>query len=268
MIRLPAMLARPMFGIAASGRPLPISLSAARAAWIPAPWLAPIAATPRAWRRSAASLPEAGERLRACVEGEHRQDGERRDAPHRFDRGHELVELEEGLDREEVDAAALEHLGLLGEELLAFVCGNASFAERADRAGDEDVAPGDLARLAGELDAGAVDLVKVVLQVARGELAPVGAEGVRLDQVGAGLDEADVELDDGLGRAEVGLFGDAGAGGGARDEDAHAAVGDEGRPVGEAFEEAVGHRRSLLSAPGRGGRAGSGDSGHLHRSRR
>ena len=46
----------------------------------------------------------------------------------------------------------------------------------------------------------------------RGELAAVGAERVRLDQVGAGLDEAGVELDDGLGRAEVRLLGAAKAG--------------------------------------------------------
>ena len=51
--------------------------------------------------------------------------------------------------------------------------------------------------------------MQIVLEVVRGELPPVGAEGVRLDQVGAGGDEARVELHDGLGRAQVGLLGHA-----------------------------------------------------------
>ena len=72
------------------------------------------------------------------------------------DRGLELLQLEERLDGEEVDAAAFEHRGLLGEDLHALVCRDAAagLAERPDRAGDEDVAAGDLARLAGELDGG------------------------------------------------------------------------------------------------------------------
>ena len=154
MMRLPAMLARPMLGMAASGRPLPfISLSAARAAWMPAPWFAPIAATPSSRRRSAARAAETpGERLRACVEREHGEHGERGDTADRFDRRFELVQLEEGLDGEEVDAAAFEDGGLLGEDLAALVGVDAGLAERADRAGDEHVAARDLPRLARELD--------------------------------------------------------------------------------------------------------------------
>ena len=89
---------------------------------------------------------------------------------------------------------------------------------------------------------------QLVLEVVRGELAAVRSERVRLDHVRAGLDEADMELDDGLRRAEVRLLGNAHARGGARDEDAHAAVGDERGPGREPFEEAVSHRRSLLPA--------------------
>ncbi len=77
------------------------------------------------------------------------------------------------------------------------------------------------------LTAGAVDLAQVVLEVARRELAAVRAERVRLDHVRSGLDEADMELDDGLGRPQIRLLGDPHARRGARDEDAHAAVGDE-----------------------------------------
>jgi len=111
--------------------------------------------------------------------------------------------------------------------------------------------------------------VELVLEVVGRELAAVGAERVGFDHVRSGLDEADVELDDGLGRSQVRLFGDADAGRGARDENAHASVRDERRAVGEAFEEAVGHRRSLLPARGRvAGPTLSEHRGHLHRSRR
>ena len=208
----------------------------------------------------------AGERLGARVEGEHGQDGQGGHAAHGFDRGLELLELEERLHGEEVDAAPLEHRRLLGEDLQALLLGHATLAERPDRAGDEDVAAGDLARLAGELDRGAVDLDQLVLEVARGELPAVRSERVRLDHVCARLDEADMELDDGLRRAEVRLLGNAHARGGARDEDAHAAVGDQRRAGREPFEEAVGHRRSLLPASDREtGLAVSGHRGHLHR---
>ena len=55
MMRPPDMLARPMFGIAASGNPSPIAWSADSAECGPAPWFVPIAATPSARSRSAAA---------------------------------------------------------------------------------------------------------------------------------------------------------------------------------------------------------------------
>ena len=82
-------------------------------------------------------------------------------------------------------------------------------AERADRAGDEDVGARDLARLAGEPHRGRVDPLELVLEEVRGELAAVGAEGVRLDQLGAGADEARVQRDDALRRPQVGFLGAA-----------------------------------------------------------
>jgi hypothetical protein len=95
----------------------------------------------------------------------------------------------------------------------------------------------------------------------RGELAAVGAERVRLDQVGAGGDEAGVELHDGLGCAQVGLFRHAQAGRRARDEDAHAPVGHDHGAVCEALDEAVGHAATLLPEKSRTPHPGWGD-GH------
>ena len=142
----------------------------------------------------------------------------------------ELLELEEGLDREEVDAAAFEHRGLLGEDLGALGAWNVPGSPSGPIEPAMKTSRPAISRASrASLTPVAVDLEQLVLEVVGGELAAVGAERVRLDQVGAGLDEADVELDDGLGRAQVGLFRAAERGSGARDEDAHAAVGDERR---------------------------------------
>jgi len=56
-----------------------------------------------------------GERLRALVEGHERHDRQRRDLADGLDRVGQLVEVVEGLDHEQVGAAALEHLRLLGK---------------------------------------------------------------------------------------------------------------------------------------------------------
>src|SRR5439155_8768557 len=114
---------------------------------------------------------------------------------------------------------------------------------RTDRAGEEAVTPGDLSCLARELHAGAVDPLQVVLEVEPGELAAVGAERVRLDQVGAGADEARMQRDDALGGLEVRLFRAAEARDGARDVFAHAAVGHDDRAVGPTLFEAAWHAR-------------------------
>ena len=172
----------------------------------------------------------AGEGLRFVLEREQRDDRQARDAANGLDRDHELVEVEERLEHEQVGAAPLQDRRLLGEEPGALLDARV-VAERADRAPDEDVAPGDLARLAGEADAGGDDLLELVLEVVAGQLAPVRAERVRLDQLGARADEADVQRDDGVGRSEVRLLRGAEARDGARDERAHAAVADDRRAV-------------------------------------
>ena len=188
----------------------------------------------------------AGERLGALVEGEERDDRQARNRPDGFDRVDDLVEVVERLDDEEVGAAALEDLGLLGEEVAADA-GRGRLAERADRPRDEDVAPGDLAGVSGELDRRRVDPLEVVLEEVRGELAAVGSEGVRLDHVGAGVDEADVEGHDRVRGAEVRFLGAAEPGYGGGDQRAHAPVGHEGRPLVQPVDESGG-RHALESS--------------------
>ena len=69
--------------------------------------------------------------------------------------------------------------------------------------------PGHLARLAREAHRGRVDRLELVLEELAGELAAVGPEGVRLDQLGAGADVARVHGDDALGGAQIRLLGAA-----------------------------------------------------------
>ena len=152
---------------------------------------------------------DARERLGALVEGEQRDDRQCRDRADRVDRVDQLVEVVERLEHEQVGAAALEQRGLLREErapvVLAVACSpigpiappmktsrpEISRASRASFTRSELIAPSSSSR-----------------KCAR-ELAPVGAERVRLDQLGARVDEAEVQRDDALGRAEVRLLGRA-----------------------------------------------------------
>ena len=238
-MRPPERLAWPMFGAVASTAPPPaISPSAASAAVGPAPQFAPNAATSSPRRRSAASRAvTACERLGVLVvEGEERDDRQRGDRADRLDRGHELVEIGEGLDREQVDAAAVQEPRLLGEHLRVV---GAALGQRPDRARDEDVLARDLARVARALHARADDRLELVLEVEPGQLAPVRAEGVRLDQLGAGPDEAQVRGDDALGRADVRLLGTAQARHCAREQGAHAAVADDHGPARQPLQEAA-----------------------------
>ena len=152
-MRCPDMLARPTFGSAASGRPAaPISASAPSAAAGPAPWFAPKAATSSAPSRAAAARAETPasvcrslSKVMSATIGS--AETERIAAIARL----EVDEVVERLDHEEVDAAPLEDLRLLGIERRRLAPLELGVAERADRAGDEDVAPRHLACLAGEL---------------------------------------------------------------------------------------------------------------------
>ena len=162
-----------MFGSAASGRPAPrISRErrerGGRAGAVVCPDRGDVELARGAAAASAAD--PAGD-LGVVVEGEQRDDRERRDAAHGLDRDDELVEVEERLDHEQVDAAALEHRRLLRiERPVLGRIEDLELAERPDRAGDEHVLSGDLARLAREPDAGRVDLLERVVEHARASL--------------------------------------------------------------------------------------------------
>ena len=188
---------------------------------------------------------DAAQRLGVLVEGEERDDRQRGDGANGVDRRRELLELEERLDGEEVDAPSLQELGLLREERPLVVPVLARVPERPDRPGYEDVAAGDLTRLAGDLHRRFVDSADVVVEIALTQLAAVGAERVRLHELRARFDEAEVEGEDALRGAEIRLLGAAKTRDGARDEDAHAAVGDDRRAGAEPFQEPSRHRGSL-----------------------
>ena len=182
---------------------------------------------------------DAGQGLGVLVEGQLGNDRERRDVLHRPDRSLELVKVVERLHEEEVDPAPLEEPRLLVEDGKGVLgVGRVlEVAERPDRAPDQHGGTGDLARLARELDAPLDDLLELVVQELRRELAAVGAEGVRLDQLGARADEARVDGDDRLGRFEVRLLGAAQPWDERRQERAGAAVADDDAVLGQALEE-------------------------------
>ena len=88
--------------------------------------------------------------------------------------------------------------GLLAERRFGFVeAGLAprldADAERADGAGDVGLAA---RRLAGDADAGGVDLAQPLAEPERRQLEAVGAEGVGLEDVGAGPHVGLVDLGD------------------------------------------------------------------------
>ncbi len=178
---------------------------------------------------------DAGQRHGVAVEAHQRDDRQARDRANRLDRELQLGQVVERLEQHEVGAAALQDPRLLRERLAAVG------AVRADRAADEHLAAGDLARIPGELDAGRIDRLEVVREEVLRELVAVRPERVRLDQFRPGIDEADVHRHDGVRGAKVGLLGAAQAGNRGREHDSHPAVGDDGRPAVEAVGEAPGH---------------------------
>ena len=238
-MRCPDMLARPTFGSTASGLPASrMSAIAPSAAAGPAPWFAPNAATSSVPSRAAAVRADTPASVCRSLSKRHeRDDRQRRDRADRRDRGLEIDEVVERLDHEEIDAAALEDLRLLGVERRRLVALELRVAERADRARDEDVAPRHLARLARELHGGTVQPLELVLEEVLRELRPVRAERVRLDQLGASADVAEVHVDDALGRPQVRLLGAAKARHRACEHGAHAAVRHDRRSRLEPLEE-------------------------------
>ncbi len=170
-----------------------------------------------------------------AVEAHQRDDGQGRDGPHRVDGELQLEQVVERLEHHDVDAAPFEDARLVGERRAVRVAG------RSDRTADEHLAPGDLTRVSCELHAGRVDPLEVVLEKVLGQLVPVRTEGVRLDQLGAGVDEADVHRHDGVGCTEVGFLGAAQPGHRRGEHDSHSPVGDDWRPGAQAIGKAPGH---------------------------
>ena len=187
------------------------------------------------------------ERLGLLVEGQERHDRKRRDAAHRRDRVDELPEIEERLEHEEVGSAAVEHRGLLREELEALLRGR-DLTERADRAPDEHVSARQLPCLPGQLHRRRVDPLQVVLEVMGRELPTVRAERVRLDQLRAGVDEAHVQGDDGLRSAQIRLLRRAQPRHRRGQQRPHPAVRDDRQSLAQTALEPSGHVRKVDKA--------------------
>ncbi len=251
-----------MFGSAASARPSPLHLlergRAPRAGRRRGSRRSPRRRARRVGRRPRAAVTPARV-SRAFVEGQQRDDREPDTLAHRRDRVDELVEVVERLEHEQVGAAALEHRRLLGEELVALAL---------------DVAASPIGPIAPAMKTSRPEIsrasrasftpIELIFSSSSSRkcaasLRPVGAERVRLDQLRAGVDEAEVQRDDRLGRAEVRLLGRAQTRHGGGDQRAHAAVGDDRRALAEARLEAAGHtglearstRRANSVEPGR-----------------
>ena len=114
------------------------------------------------------------------------------------DRGLDLEDVLGGLDDDQVGAAVDQPLGLLGEDLDELaeadlperrVLGGGQVAGRADRAGDEAMLAGRLAR---DFRGLGVDLDGVVGEAPLAELDPRALEGVGLEHLRAGLEHRGV----------------------------------------------------------------------------
>ena len=158
-------------------------------------------------RRDGVARADAHHRASAHVEaerGDHGQVGGARDA---LERPHALLDREERLQHEQVDAALGERGSLLGERLDArVVCeqpvGLDQLSRRPERPRHE-LAAGTLAR---ELGSAQVDLARTSRQRPLGKTERRGAEGAREDDVASRLDERPVQLDHLVGSVEQPLL--------------------------------------------------------------
>ena len=133
----------------------------------------------------------------AVLLGRHlRDDGQIADRAHGGNRRADLVHVTERLEDEQVHAAFDERFGLLPEARLRLVDaepapGLDADAERSDCAGDVDGVARGLTR---DARAGGVDVAELVAEAEGVQLDAVGAERVRLDNVGARADVFLVDL--------------------------------------------------------------------------
>ena len=188
---------------------------------------------------------DAAERERVLVEGQERDHGQRRHRADGGDGGQQPLHVEERLDGEEIDSAPLEQLRLLCVDRGLVLLDVARIADRPDRPRDEDLAAGDVARFAGDLDRGLVDLPHLVVEEPLAELVAVGAERVRLDELCTGADEAEMEREHALGRAQICLLRAAQPWNRAREEGAHPTVRDDRRSGRKPLQKALCHGDSL-----------------------
>ena len=188
-----------------AGSPAPGSpnrASASRQASGPTPQLTPIASTPAAVSAADGCLGR-----RAVGQHEVLAEGHRGDDRHvrrpvgLVDGEQQVVEVEERLDHEQVDAALEQAVDLLPERRpdrglvgVAELAGRRT--QRADRAADPRVPAADVPGLAGDLGRPAVEARRVVGEAVGVEADPVGAEGQRLDEVGAGVEVLAVDRRD------------------------------------------------------------------------
>ncbi len=239
-----------MFGRAASGTPESrIASSASSAACGPAPWFVPIAATSSsASRRPAApaSMPPpvsaSSSNVRSATIGSDETPRTASTAATSWSRSKNVSIMNRSTPRPSSTRACSAYNGPCSP------ASNTSSSPSGPIApGDQHVAPGDVARLARQADARRVDRLELVLEQLARQLAAVGAEGVRLDQLGSGADVARVHRDHALGCAQVRLLGTAQSGRRPDQERTHAAVGHDRRAGAQPLEE-VRHPSSLLTA--------------------
>ena len=184
-----------------------------------------------------------------------------------FDRGQQSLQIAEGLAHEQVDAAFEEPFDLLAEGRprepgMRSILDSKRSTKRADGPGDQSLASGDVSRFAGELRRAAVHLSGQLLQPELGETEAIGAEGVGLDGVGAGLEVLAVDSGDDLGvgqddLVEAGSLGNAAA----VEQRAHCPV-EQQRPASQLHAEALAFGQCSGVAGGTAGsrfRAGQGE---------
>jgi hypothetical protein len=181
--------------------------------------------------------PVAGRRLAVLTHrhlGDQRQPG---DPTHRLEGEQQLVQRRERLQHQQVHPAPLQQPRLSREHEPGAVAVERArrVAGRPDGAGHRHLPAAHVARLAGQLDAGVHDLLRLVVQPQRCQLERVGAEGVGLDHIRPGGDEGQVQPQHLLGRQQIRVFRAARAGHGRRQQRAHATVADQ-RPIAESLE--------------------------------
>ena len=141
----------------------------------------------------------------------------------------QFVQIAEGLEDQQVDAGFEQRVDLLAEDGARFGEGGGpqrldAHAQRTHGAGDDTRRPGRFARQA---HAGLVDGPQLFGEAERGQALPVGAEGVGLQDLRAGLDVLLVDLADQVGRREVQLV--------------EAAVDEDAARVEHGAHGAIGH---------------------------